>query len=184
MEIPASGTRCLGRLGVDVETAAKIVICSARGSADRGPLGAPRSIRRPEAKRRDPMIRRIRRSVPWFGAVAAISLLALPVQADDIEPEPYVEEEVVEPEPEPVVEAEVKEAEPKVAEESDRNIEKFFDLVLFRPLGLVQLVVGGAFFVPAALLASPSGVDGIQAAWEHFVVPSVENTFQRPLGLF
>ena len=46
------------------------------------------------------MIRRIRRSLPWFGAVAAVLLLALPVQADDIEPEPYVEEEVVEPEPE------------------------------------------------------------------------------------
>jgi hypothetical protein len=132
------------------------------------------------------MICRIYRSLPWFGAIAAALLLALPVQADEIEPEPYVEEEVAEPEPkpEPVVEAEVKKAEPEVAEESSRNIEKFFDLVFFRPFSLAQLVVGGACFVPAAILASPSGVDGIQAAWEHFVVPSVENTFERPLGLF
>ena len=46
------------------------------------------------------MIRHIRRSAHWFGVVAALLLIALPVQADDIEPEPYVEEEP-EPEPEP-----------------------------------------------------------------------------------
>jgi opacity protein-like surface antigen len=77
------------------------------------------------AKRRDSMIRRIRRSLPWFGAVAALLLLALPVRADDIEPEPYVEEDLEpEPEPEPEVEAEVEEeaeTETAAAAEFDRN---------------------------------------------------------------
>jgi hypothetical protein len=36
-----------------------------------------------------------------FAALVALLFFAIPVQADDIEPEPYVEEELVEPEPEP-----------------------------------------------------------------------------------
>ena len=126
------------------------------------------------------MIRRIRRSVPWFGAVAAVLLFALPVQADDIEPEPYVEEEVVEPEPEPepVVEVE-EEAEPEVAEESDRNIEKFFDLVLVRPLYVARLVVGLPFFVFYPLtIGSGYDVDVIALLWTE----PYEATFHRPLG--
>ena len=66
------------------------------------------------------MIRRICRSLRWFGALAALLLLPLPVQADDIKPEPYVEEEMAEPEP--VVEAEVEEeAEPEDAGEYGHN---------------------------------------------------------------
>jgi hypothetical protein len=129
------------------------------------------------------MIRRNCRSRLRFGAAAAALLLALPALADEIEPEPYVEEEAVEPEPEPVVEAEVEEkVESKVAKQPDRDLDQLFDLVILRPFGLVTTIVGGVFFIPAALLASPSGAEGIQAAWEHFVAPSVERTFKTPLG--
>jgi hypothetical protein len=104
----------------------------------------------------------------------------MPVQADDIEPEPYVEEEVVEPEPEPVVEAEVEEeAEPEVAEEPSRNIEKAFDLVLVRPLYIVRLVVGLPFFVFYPLtLGSGYDEDVVTMLWTE----PFEATFQRPLG--
>ena len=126
------------------------------------------------------MIRRIRRSLRWFGAVAAVLLIALPVQADDIEPEPYVEEEVVEPEPEPEVVAEVeKEAEPEVAEESAPNIGKVFDLVLVRPLYVARLVVGLPFFVFYPFtLASGYSEDVVALLWTE----PYEATFHRPLG--
>jgi len=126
------------------------------------------------------MIRRIRRSLRWFGAVAAVLLIALPVQADDIEPEPYVEEEVVEPEPEPEVVAEVEEeAEPEVAEESAPNIEKAFDLVLVRPLYVARLVVGLPFFVFYPLtLGSGYAEDVVDLLWTE----PYEATFRRPLG--
>jgi hypothetical protein len=127
----------------------------------------------------------IRRFLPWFGGVAALLLLALPVQADDIEPEPYVEEDL---EPEPEVEAEVEEeteTETAAAASNGPSVgSKIFDCAVLRPFGFVAIIIGGAFFVPAAALASPSGADGIQAAWEHFVVANVENTFTRPLGEF
>jgi hypothetical protein len=126
------------------------------------------------------MIQRIRRSLPWFGAVAAVLLLALPVQADDIEPEPYVEEEVVEPEPEPVVEAEVEEeAEPEVAEEPRRNIEMAIDAVIVRPLYVARLVVGLPFFVFYPLtLGSGYGEDVVALLWTE----PFDATFRRPLG--
>ena len=134
------------------------------------------------------MIRGIRRSLPWFGAVAALLLLALPVQADDIEPEPYVEEDL-EPEPEPEVEAEVEEeAETETAAQATSSGpsvgSKIFDCAVLRPFGFAATIVGGALFVPAVVLASPSGADSIQTAWEHFVVTPVEDTFKRPLGEF
>jgi hypothetical protein len=124
------------------------------------------------------MIRRIQRSLPWFGAISAALLLALPVQADDIEPEPYVEEEVVEPEPEPepVVE---EEAEPEIAEESGRNIEKFFDLIFVRPLYVARLVVGLPFFVFYPLtIGSGYDEDVVALLWTE----PYEATFHRPLG--
>jgi len=128
------------------------------------------------------MIRRIRRFLPWFGAVSAILLLALPVQADDIEPEPYVEEEVAEPEPEPEPEvvAEVEEeAEPEIEREPSRNIEKALDLVLVRPLYVARLVVGLPFFVfyPFTLGGGYSE-DVVTLLWTE----PFEATFHRPLG--
>ena len=128
------------------------------------------------------MIRRIRRSLRWSGAVAAVLLLALPVQADDIEPEPYVEEEVAEPEPEPEPEvvAEVEEeAEPEYEEEPSRNIEKALDLVLVRPLYVARLVVGLPFFVFYPFtLGSGYSEDVVALLWTE----PYEATFHRPLG--
>lgn len=125
------------------------------------------------------MIRRIRRTLPWFGAVAALLLLALPVQADDIEPEAYVEEEVAtEPEPEPEAEAEAEE-EPETAAESNRNIEKFFDLLIVRPLYFARLVVGVPFFVVYPLtLGSGYAEDVVALLWTE----PYEATFKRSLG--
>ena len=133
------------------------------------------------------MIRRIHSILPWFGAAAALLLLPLSVQADDIEPEPYVEEEVVEPEPEPEPEVEAeREAEMDTAAASHGpNVgSKIFDCVILRPFGFAKTIVGGALFVPAAVLASPSGADNIQTAWDYFVVAPAEDTFTRPLGDF
>ena len=142
------------------------------------------------------MIRRIRRNLllasplAALGAVAALVLPALPVQADEIEPEPYVEEEVEEPEPiveEEVVaevEAEVEEelvAEEALAEEeeSSRNIEKFLDLVVVRPLYVARLVVGLPFFVFYPFtIASGWNEDVVALLWTE----PYEATFERPLG--
>jgi hypothetical protein len=124
------------------------------------------------------MIRRIRRSLRWFGAVAAVLLFALPVWADDIEPEPYVEEEVVEPEPEVVAEVE-EEPEPEVAEESGRNIEKALDLVIIRPLYVARLVVGLPFFVFYPFtMGSGYAEDVVALLWTE----PYEATFHRSLG--
>jgi len=146
------------------------------------------------------MTRRIRRSWPWFGAVAALLLLALPVQADDIEPEPYVEEEVAEPEPEPEVEEEER-AETAAAVSKGPGVgAKIFDCLVLRPFGFVATIIGGAVFVPAAALTSgvlfvPHTVlfehgdrarvmESVETAWEFMVAPQVETTFKRPLGEF
>ena len=132
------------------------------------------------------MIRQIRRNLLLasplvvLGAVAAFLLPALPVQADDIEPEPYVEEVIEEPEPEPVVEAEVEvEEEPELEEESARNIERFLDLVLIRPLYVARLVVGLPFFVFYPLtIGSGYDEDVVALLWTE----PYEATFERPLG--
>jgi len=141
------------------------------------------------------MIRRIRRNLllasplAALGAVAALVFPALPVLADDIEPEPYVEEEIEESEP--VVEAEVAEEDDFEAEEdleveedleeeeSARNIERFLDLVIVRPLYVARLVVGLPFFVFYPLT--------IGSGWDEDVVALLwtepyEATFKRPLG--
>ncbi len=133
------------------------------------------------------MIRRIRRSLPWFGAVAALLVFPLPVQADDIEPEPYVEEEVAEPEPEPAVEAKEEartEAAPAAASYGPSVGAKIFDCAVLRQFGFAMTLIGGAFFVPVAALAAPSGAESIQTAWEQFVVAPAEYTFTRPIGEF
>ena len=113
------------------------------------------------------MIRRTHRSLPWLGAVAALLLLALPVQADDIEPEPYVEEEVA-PEPEA-----------ETASAFNRNVRKYADLMIVRPLYFTRLVLGLPFFVfyPFTLL-SGWGEDVVTLLWTE----PYEDTFERPLG--
>jgi hypothetical protein len=124
------------------------------------------------------MIRRIRRTLPWFGAVAALLLLALPVQADDIEPEPYVEEEVeLEPEPEPEVEAEVEE---ETATDVNRDVfNPLFDAIFIRPLYITRLVAGLPFFIAYPLtLGSGYSEDVVALLWTE----PYEATFNRPLG--
>jgi len=129
------------------------------------------------------MIHRDCRSLLRFGAVAAALLLALPALADEIEPEPSVEEDAAEPEAEPAVNAEAAEkGEAAVAKPRGRDFDQLFDLLILRPAGLVTTIVGGVFFVPAALLVAPTGVERIQDAWAHFVAPSLERTFKPPLG--
>ena len=128
------------------------------------------------------MIRRTYPSLRWFGAVAALLLLPLSVQADGIGSETYVEEEV---EPEPEVEASVeKEAEYDAGHQAQMNRAKLFDFTVLRPLGFAATLVGGAFFLPAALLTSPGGMESIEDAYEIFVTSQVEYTFKRPLGEF
>ena len=135
------------------------------------------------------MIRRIRRSLPWFGALATLLLLPLPVQADEIETEPYAEEEMAEPEP--VVEAEVEEEpEPEVAGEYGHNNKTGwdtfevvtrvgFDVTIVRPLYLGRFVVGLPFFIfyPFTL-----GSDYPEYVVEQLWTEPFEATFHRPLG--
>ena len=130
------------------------------------------------------MIRRIRPSLRWFAVVAALLLVALPVQADDIEPEPDVEEEL-EPEPEPEVATEYR-AKPAIAADSNEPSigSMIYDCAVLRPFGLAATILGAAAFVPVAVLASASGAENVEAAWEIFVVAQFENAFTRPLGDF
>jgi len=143
------------------------------------------------------MIRRIRRNLllasplAALGAVTALVLPALPLQADEIEPESYVEEEVEEAEAvveaevaeevEAEIEAEVEEevAEEEIEEESSRNIERFLDLVIVRPLYVARLVVGLPFFVFYPFtIASGYDEDVVALLWTE----PYEATFDRPLG--
>jgi len=118
------------------------------------------------------MMSRKYRFLLQFGALAAALLLALPaLAADEIEAEPAVEAEVA-----------AKGAD-AVAKPRGRDFDQLFDLFIMRPVGLVRTIVGGVFFVPAALLVAPTGAEGVQFAWEQFVAPSVERTFKTPLGV-
>ena len=135
-------------------------------------------------ERRDPMIRHTRPSQRWFGLVAALLLVAFPVQADDIEPEPYVEEKV-EPEPEPEAETGYRARTTIAAVSSEPSIgSKIYDCAVLRPFGLAATILGAGAFVPVAVLASASGVQNVEAAWEIFVAAQFRNTFTRPLGDF
>ena len=58
--------------------------------------------------------------------------------------------------------------------------ESVYDLVVLRPLGLVQVVLGAAILVPSYPVALL--VDGDEDVWRACVADPVERTFQRPLG--
>jgi hypothetical protein len=118
------------------------------------------------------MIRCTYPSLWWFGAVAALLLLPLSVQADGIEPEPEIEVSFEE------------EAESVATSDGPSFGSKLFDCTVLRPLGFAATLVGGAFFLPAALLTSPGGMESIEDAYEIFVTTPVEHTFKRPLGEF
>ncbi len=55
-----------------------------------------------------------------------------------------------------------------------------YDLVVLRPLGFLQVVVGGALALPAYPVALL--FDGEEDVWRACVAEPVERTFQRPLG--
>lgn len=121
------------------------------------------------------MIRRIRHTLPWFGVVVALLMLALPVQADEMEPDPYAEEEV-EAEPEPEVE---ELAETGSAAEPDHYERLLFDVVVLRPLQFARLVVGVPFFIFYPFtIASGYDEDVVELLWTE----PFEATFYRPLG--
>ena len=55
-----------------------------------------------------------------------------------------------------------------------------FDLILMRPLGVLETTVGLAIFAIAAPLAAPGG--GVHDVWDRFVGVPYDDTFARPLG--
>ena len=59
-----------------------------------------------------------------------------------------------------------------------------FDVVVVRPLAAAALPIGCAFFVPAAILTAPNGLDSMKEALEFFVTGPARYVFTRPLGEF
>lgn len=59
-----------------------------------------------------------------------------------------------------------------------------FDAVILRPLGFTAVIVGAAFFIPAAILTSAGGKDTIEEALELLVLVPGKWVFTRPLGDF
>jgi len=59
-----------------------------------------------------------------------------------------------------------------------------FDVVVVRPLAFAALPIGCAFFVPAAILTAPNGLDSMKEALEFFVTGPARYVFTRPLGEF
>ncbi len=109
------------------------------------------------------MIRRIRRTLPLFGAVVALLMLALPVQADEMEPDPYVEEE----------------ADTGTTAEPGHYERLIFDVMVLRPLQFARLVVGVPFFIFYPFtIASGYDEDAVDLLWTE----PFEATFYRPLG--
>jgi hypothetical protein len=58
--------------------------------------------------------------------------------------------------------------------------ESTLEVVILRPFGFFSSVAGFAFFLPAAVLTSPSGMDSVKDAWRTFVVEPGEYVYQRP----
>ena len=83
-------------------------------------------------------------------------------------------------------------AAPAVAQDDDDDgggssseptaFEKGFDVVVLRPLGFVQMVVGAGFFVIAGPLSWPGG--GMQDAYDVFIQVPYDETITRKLGRF
>ena len=58
------------------------------------------------------------------------------------------------------------------------------DVLLVRPLGVVQTAVGFVLFLPTALFSLWDYPDTTQEAWELFVSEPAKNVYERPLGDF
>jgi hypothetical protein len=76
------------------------------------------------------------------------------------------------------------ESKQSASERWQHHAEVGFDAAVLRPLGLIALVVGGAFVLPVALFTWPSGPGTFEAAVERFVTTPAEELFRRPLGEF
>ena len=61
---------------------------------------------------------------------------------------------------------------------------KTLDLLVVRPLATVRVVIGGLFFIPAAILSLPMGREGFSGAQELFIEFPTEYAFKRKLGDF
>jgi hypothetical protein len=59
-----------------------------------------------------------------------------------------------------------------------------FDVIVVRPLAATALPIGCAFFLPAALITAPGGLDSVKEAAEFFVIGPARYVFTRPLGEF
>jgi hypothetical protein len=61
---------------------------------------------------------------------------------------------------------------------------KGVDALIVRPLASARVVIGALMFLPAALLSSPSGREGFDAAYDTLIEEPVEYAFRRELGDF
>ena len=59
-----------------------------------------------------------------------------------------------------------------------------FDALIVRPVGFSAVLVGAAYFIPAAILSAPNGMDGIKEARAIFITVPFESVFKRSLGSF
>ncbi len=58
------------------------------------------------------------------------------------------------------------------------------DGLIVRPLAMARVVVGAILSVPAIILASPSGREGIEGAYDILIVEPFEYAFTRKVGDF
>jgi len=58
------------------------------------------------------------------------------------------------------------------------------DLLIVRPLATARVAVGTVLMLPAMLLASPGGREGIDGAYDVFMVEPAEYAFRREIGKF
>ena len=63
-------------------------------------------------------------------------------------------------------------------------VEKGFDVVVLRPMGFAAEIVAAAAYIPAVVLASPSGKDGISTVTDILIMRPYEAVFERQLGDF
>jgi hypothetical protein len=59
-----------------------------------------------------------------------------------------------------------------------------FDVVILRPMRILETVLGAVLAVPVALIGAPNGKDGFREVWERFVSEPAKSVYQQPLGDF
>ena len=99
-----------------------------------------------------------RRRSRWTGALLIAAWLAFVVQADSAQASGLS----------------------RTAKLASRFTDATFDIVVLRPLSMVALVVGSAFFVASVPLVAP--FEGVRPAWSTFVYAPYEYTIVRKIG--